>query len=85
MTLHYDDIPVVTGQNVLEPAALGKPVVVGPHMDNFREITERFLSEGALVQVRSAEELGRVFVDFFVQGLEAGSGTLTSGSRSGPM
>jgi 3-deoxy-D-manno-octulosonic-acid transferase len=47
------------GHNILEPAAAGRPVVVGPHMDNFREIADRFLAEGALVQVSTAEELGR--------------------------
>jgi 3-deoxy-D-manno-octulosonic-acid transferase len=47
------------GHNILEPAAAGRPVVVGPHMDNFREIADRFVAEGALVQVSTAEELGR--------------------------
>ena len=28
----------VGGQNPGEPAALGKPVVIGPHMENFAEI-----------------------------------------------
>ena len=46
------------GHNVLEAAAAGKPVVVGPHMENFQEIADEFRGQGALVQVRSAEELG---------------------------
>ena len=46
------------GHNVLEAAAAGKPVVVGPHMENFQEIADELLGEGALVQVRSAGELG---------------------------
>jgi hypothetical protein len=33
----------------------------------------------------SAADVGRAFANFVVQGLEAGSGTLTSGSRSGMM
>jgi 3-deoxy-D-manno-octulosonic-acid transferase len=45
------------GHNVLEPAAAGKAVVVGPHMENFREIAAQFRAEGALVQVDSAEDL----------------------------
>ena len=28
------------GHNILEPAIFGKPIVVGPHMHNFREIAE---------------------------------------------
>jgi 3-deoxy-D-manno-octulosonic-acid transferase len=46
------------GHNVLEAAVAGKAVVVGPHMQNFQEVADEFLAEGALVQVRSAEELG---------------------------
>jgi len=45
------------GHNILEPAVAGKPVVVGPHMENFQEIADQFRSESALVQVASADEL----------------------------
>ncbi|MFB3854908.1 MAG: 3-deoxy-D-manno-octulosonic acid transferase [Vicinamibacterales bacterium] len=45
------------GHNILEPAAHGKPVVFGPHMENFSEIAEAFLSKKAAVQVRDGEEL----------------------------
>ena len=45
------------GHNILEPAAAGKAVVVGPHMDNFREIAEEFRGEDALVQIASGDEL----------------------------
>jgi 3-deoxy-D-manno-octulosonic-acid transferase len=47
------------GHNILEPAVAGKPVLVGPHMENFQEIAEQFRAEGAVVQVASADELGR--------------------------
>jgi 3-deoxy-D-manno-octulosonic-acid transferase len=46
------------GHNVLEPAAAGKAVVVGPHMENFQEIADEFRAAGALVQVASPAELG---------------------------
>jgi 3-deoxy-D-manno-octulosonic-acid transferase len=45
------------GHNILEPALYGKPVVFGPHMQNFGEIVETFLSNGAAIQVRTAGEL----------------------------
>jgi 3-deoxy-D-manno-octulosonic-acid transferase len=45
------------GHNILEPAVVGKPVVVGPHMDNFQEIADQFRAEGAVVQIASAGEL----------------------------
>jgi 3-deoxy-D-manno-octulosonic-acid transferase len=46
------------GHNILEPAIFGKPIVFGPHMHNFREIAEAFLTHGAGVQVHSDRELG---------------------------
>lgn len=46
------------GHNVLEPALYGRPVVVGPHMQNFRAIAETLLSQGGMVQVTGAAELG---------------------------
>ena len=39
------------GHNVLEPAVFGKPIVFGPHMENFAEIADAFVSNGAGVQV----------------------------------
>jgi 3-deoxy-D-manno-octulosonic-acid transferase len=47
------------GHNLLEAAVAGRAVVVGPHMENFREIAEEFRAGQALVQVASAEALGR--------------------------
>ncbi len=45
------------GQNPIEPASLGKPVLVGPWMHNFSEITERLLTHQAAWQVHSGSEL----------------------------
>src|SRR6185369_6039146 len=41
----------------LEPAMFGKPVVVGPHMENFREIADAFRAAGAMVEIASGSEL----------------------------
>jgi 3-deoxy-D-manno-octulosonic-acid transferase len=43
------------GHNVLEPALYAKPIVVGPHMENFREIATEFHRRGALLQLRGAD------------------------------
>ena len=45
------------GHNILEPAMFGKPIVFGPHMQNFKEIADAFLTNGAAVQVQSEREL----------------------------
>jgi 3-deoxy-D-manno-octulosonic-acid transferase len=45
------------GQNPIEPAALGRAVVFGPHMENFRGIVPEFLRAEAARQVRSRHEL----------------------------
>jgi 3-deoxy-D-manno-octulosonic-acid transferase len=45
------------GHNILEPAIFGKPILFGPHMDNFREIADAFVTNGAAVQVQSEREL----------------------------
>jgi 3-deoxy-D-manno-octulosonic-acid transferase len=46
------------GHNILEPAAFSKVPVYGPSMENFREMSGKFLAAGAAIQVKSSEELG---------------------------
>ena len=41
----------IGGHNLLEPATLSRPVIVGPHMENFREIVEVFRREKAVLQL----------------------------------
>ena len=45
------------GHNILEPAVHGKPIVVGPHMENFAEIAATFLANQAAVHVEDAAGL----------------------------
>lgn len=45
------------GHNMLEPARLGKPVLMGPHTANFREIATVLLEGGGAAVVRDAGEL----------------------------
>ena len=45
------------GHNLLEPAALGIPVVTGPHVFNFVEICDLLINAGAAVRVSDSGEL----------------------------
>lgn len=45
------------GHNILEPASHGKPILFGPYMFNFRDITELFLENQAAMLVYSQQEL----------------------------
>lgn len=47
------------GQNIIEPAILGKPVLFGPHMENFPVIAADFIEGGAAIQVADATALER--------------------------
>ena len=51
------------GHNILEPALYGKPVVFGPHMQNFGEIAATFIRNDAAIQVGSAAELEETLLD----------------------
>lgn len=45
------------GQNAGEPAALGKPVVFGPHMENFAALTRHLIDADAAVQISDSSAL----------------------------
>lgn len=45
------------GQNLIEAAAIGKPVLIGPHTFNFAEATELAIQAGAALRVTDADEL----------------------------
>ncbi|MFK2878503.1 lipid IV(A) 3-deoxy-D-manno-octulosonic acid transferase [Rhodanobacter hydrolyticus] len=48
----------IGGHNVLEPASLGTPVLVGPQTFNFEEITTSLIEEGGALRVPDRESLG---------------------------
>ena len=50
------------GQNILEPAAHGKPVLFGPHMENFHDSVQVLIGRGG-IQVKDADHLYRVMKD----------------------
>jgi 3-deoxy-D-manno-octulosonic-acid transferase len=45
------------GHNLIEPARLGRPVITGPHVENFVEAAERLRAAGALAEVTDAQSL----------------------------
>ncbi|MGC9319700.1 MAG: 3-deoxy-D-manno-octulosonic acid transferase, partial [Armatimonadota bacterium] len=45
------------GHNILQPVALGKPALFGPHMENFRDIAAICLREEVGFEVSGLEEL----------------------------
>jgi len=47
------------GQNILEPAAQGRPVLFGPHMENFRDSVQVLVGRGG-IQVNDPDHLYRV-------------------------
>ena len=53
------------GHNPLEPAALGKPVIMGPHRFNFLEISAMLRDAGALREVDDAEGLAEAVRQLF--------------------
>ena len=50
------------GHNVLEPAYWSKPILFGPHMQNFRDIAQLFLEAEAAVEVRDAAHLAETIL-----------------------
>jgi len=47
----------VGGHNLLEPAAVGVPVITGPYLQNFSEVAEMLRAAGGLQEVQNAAEL----------------------------
>jgi 3-deoxy-D-manno-octulosonic-acid transferase len=45
------------GQNPVEPIFAGKPVVFGPHMENFATLARRLVSSNGAIQVADADSL----------------------------
>ena len=55
----------IGGHNLLEPAALGLPVISGPHVFNAQEIADMFVELGACRMVHDAAELAAAVAEFF--------------------
>jgi 3-deoxy-D-manno-octulosonic-acid transferase len=55
------------GQNPIEPGALGKAMVFGPHMQNFADVVRNFLARDGAVQVRDEAELEKALADLLAE------------------
>ena len=51
------------GQNPLEPAVWGKPILYGPHMEDFLDAKEMLESAGGSMRVSDPQELAEAFLD----------------------
>ncbi len=58
------------GQNMMEPAGLGKPVVFGPHVFNFKEEVDMLLRNEAAKMVETEDELCGT-IESFIKNPEA--------------
>jgi 3-deoxy-D-manno-octulosonic-acid transferase len=54
------------GQNILEPAACGKPVLFGPRMENFQDSVNVLVGRGGL-QVKDSAALFKLLRDLFAR------------------
>ncbi|CAD5106517.1 lipid IV(A) 3-deoxy-D-manno-octulosonic acid transferase [Zestomonas carbonaria] len=61
------------GHNLLEPAALGKPVLSGPHLFNFLEIAAQLREAGALLEVEEAPALAEALLRLWAEPASAQS------------
>ena len=48
----------IGGHNLLEPAAVGVPIITGPHNFNAQDIADLFIDFGACLKVDTPQELG---------------------------
>ncbi len=55
----------IGGHNLLEPAALGLPVVTGPHLFHSQDIADKFEKVGASIAVHNAGQLAAAITDLF--------------------
>ena len=57
------------GHNALEPAALGKPVLLGPNMENAREIASQLLQREAARRVTNQQDFRQAAEQILTDGV----------------
>lgn len=53
----------IGGHNILEPAALGRPIVTGPHLQNWRDLAAAMSARGGLTIAADADELATAAIN----------------------
>lgn len=53
------------GHNFLEPAAIGLPILSGPHVHNFKKIADTLIQAEALTIIQDEEELAKICIELF--------------------
>ncbi len=53
------------GHNILEPAFASRPIVIGPHMENFAAIADEFRAAAAVVEIDSPAQLADAIAALF--------------------
>ena len=54
------------GQNMLEAASLSKPIIFGPSLFNFEEISKKLLDDESAIKVNSSDELMKSISDLLL-------------------
>jgi 3-deoxy-D-manno-octulosonic-acid transferase len=55
----------IGGHNMLEPAVLAKPIITGPHLFNFAEISQMLLEAGGMLKIENKETLSAAVMQCF--------------------
>ena len=55
----------IGGHNMLEAAVLAKPLIMGPELFNFAEISQKLLQQKAMFKIHDAVELSRILLNLF--------------------
>ncbi|HKQ08907.1 MAG TPA: 3-deoxy-D-manno-octulosonic acid transferase [Blastocatellia bacterium] len=71
------------GHNIIEPAAFARPIIVGPHTENFRQIVADFAAAAAVVQIQATgEALASALTRELIRLLRDGEAARALGARA---
>ena len=60
------------GHNPIEPAAFSKPIIFGPNMSDFADISDMLISSGGAVSVQDAESIYNIVSELLTDNQKAG-------------